>query len=265
MIKKIAIGLAVLVIAIAVGAYFLLSNIDGLIKSAIETYGTEATQAKVTLGGLKTDLRAGSLELTDLKVGNPSGFNTSEALSLGTVKVTLDTGSLGKNPILVKQVLIQAPKVTYEYAGNGGNLDAIAKNTQSYAQRFSSDQAAAKKDAPPSSGAKDKAAETKLVIEDLTVSQGQIGISHSALQGRTLSSPLPTLHLTNIGKDKGGATPAEVANQVIGRISAEASKVALNDLQKQLGDQLKGAIGNVGGAAGGLGGAADKLKGLLGK
>src|SRR3546814_1619733 len=73
---------------------------------------------------------------------------------------------------------------------------------------------------------------------DLVISGGKIGISAAALQGRSLSSPLPTIHLKDIGKDKGGASPAEVAQKIIGTISAEASQIAARDLQKQLAPML---------------------------
>src|SRR3546814_5889240 len=97
---------------------------------------------------------------------------------------------------------------------------------------------------------------------DLVISGGKIGISAAALQGRSLSSPLQTIHLKDIGKDKGGASPAEEAQKIIGTISAEASEIAARDLHKQHGTMLKDGAGAAGGTAGG---AAYKLKGMLGK
>ncbi|WP_341704505.1 hypothetical protein [Ferrovibrio sp.] len=265
MMKKIALAIAVVVIAIAGGAYFLASNLDGIVKAAIEKYGSEATQASVTLKGVDIAATEGRAGLRGLVVGNPKGFNTPEAMSLGDISVTLDIASLQSNPIVIKQVLIQQPAITYEFASGGSNLDVLQKNLQAYAAQFGGGGKSGGGSSPAASP-EDKAGERKIVIEDLVISGGRIGISAAALQGRSLSSTLPTIQLKNIGRDKGGASPAEVAQRVLGTISAEASKIAASDLQKQLGtllkDGLKDGAGSVGGAAGG---AAEKLKGLFGK
>lgn len=261
MIKKLALAFAIVVIAIAGAAYYFASNLDSLVKAVVERYGSEATQARVTLKAVELSPASGTGRLQGLTVGNPKGFNTAEAISLGDIQVALDISTLQSNPIVIKEVLITKPAVTYEYVGSGSNLEAIQKNVQAYAAKFGG--------GSQSSGAQrakgdktEAAAERKVVIERLVVRDGNIGISHAALQGRSLSSPLPLLELKDIGKDKGGATPAEVAEKVIGTISAQASRVASSDLQKQLGAALKEQAGNIGGAAGG---AADRLKGLLGK
>jgi uncharacterized protein involved in outer membrane biogenesis len=256
MIKKVALVIAILIVAIAGAIFYFASNLDSIVKAAIEKYGSAATQAKVSLKSVELSLTEGRGSLKGLVIGNPQGFSTPEAMSLGDISVSLDIGSLQSNPIVIKQVLIQQPAITYEYTGSGSNLQAIQKNVQAYAASFGGGGQSG------SAPAGDKGAEKKVVIQDLLISGGKIGISAAALQGRSLSSTLPTIHLKDIGKDKGGASPAEVAQKVIGTISAEASQVAAGDLQKQLGNLLKDGAG---GAAGAAGGAADKLKGLLGK
>ena len=260
MIKKLALAFAIVVIAIAGAAYYFASNLDSLVKAVVERYGSEATRARVTLNAVELSPTSGSGRLQGLTVGNPKGFNTAEAISLGDIQVALDISTLQSNPIVIKQVLITQPAVTYEYAGSGSNLETIQKNVQAYAAKFGGGSQPATEQGA-AGGKTAAAAERKVIIERLVVTDGKIGISHAALQGRSLSSPLPTIELKDIGKDKGGATPAEVAEKVIGTISAQASRVASSDLQKQLGTMLKEQAGNVGGAAG----AAERLKGLLGK
>ena len=78
------------------------------------------------------------------------------------------------------------------------------------------------------------------------------------LPGKTVTAALPTIHLANIGKDKGGATPAEVAEQVLVSISSNAARTASAALTKELGS-LKGLTGGAGGDVG------SQVKGLLGR
>lgn len=266
MVKKIALAFAILVVALAGAAYYFASNLDSLVKAVVERYGSEATQARVSLKAVELSPTAGTGRLQGLTVGNPKGFSTAEAISLGDIRLSIDIATLQSNPIVIREVLITQPAITYEYAGGGSNLETIQKNVQAYAARFAGGQPAAggggQSGTTAGSSKTDAAAERKVIIERLLVTDGKIGVSHAALQGRSLSSSLPTIELKDIGKDKGGATPAEVADKVIGTISAQASRVASSDLQKQLGAAIKDQAGNLGGAGGG---ASDRLKGLLGK
>jgi len=260
MIKKIALALAIVVIAIAGAVYYFASNLDSIVKAAVERYGSEATQARVSLKAVELAPTSGTGRMQGLVVGNPKGFSTPEAISLGDIKLTIDITSLQSNPIVIKEVLISQPSVTYEYSGQGSNLETIQKNVQAYAAKFGGGQSST------SASASQGGDERKIVIDRLSIEKGSIDISHAALQGRSLSSPLPTIELRNIGRDKGGATPAEVAEKVLGTISAQASKIASSDLQKQIGNLVKDQAGAVGGAVGGAAsGATDRLKGLLGK
>jgi len=275
MMKKIALAIAIVVIAIAGAGYYFFSNIDSIVKAAIENYGSEATQARVTLKSVRLSIKEGSGELSTLAVKNPKGFSSADAITLGDIKVALDLSTLQSNTIVVKDVTILQPSVLYEYTGGGGNLEALQKNVQSYAAKFSGGKTEPNKSAGDPAQSASKQPEKKVIIENLVIRDGKVAATHQALQGRTISANLPTIQLKDIGKDKGGATPAEVAEKVIGSISAAASRVATAELQKQAGDILKNQAGGLlGGATGGTagsstggssGGAADKLKGLLGK
>ena len=248
MLKKILIGVAalvvVLVVAVGGGLYYLYSNLDSLVKTAIESVGGDATQTKVSVKDVKLSLTSGEGTISGLLVGNPKGFSTPQSLSLGSVSVKVDTDSVKKmisdpkSPVLIKEVAINAPAITYERSATTGNLETIQQNVTKYAGIDQSKPAA-----KPSSGGKE---DPKFIIENLYVRDGKIAISHSALQGKTLSTGLPTIHLKDIGKDKGGASPAEIADKVLGAITQQASKVASIDLDKTLG-QLKGTMQNVGG------------------
>jgi hypothetical protein len=254
MLKKILIGVVAIVIVIGAGLYMLYSNLGGIVKAAIESYGSAATQATVTVDKVDLSATSGEGSIGGLFIGNPTGFATPQAMSVGTVLVKVDTSSIGKGPIVIKEIIITQPKITYERGATTGNLETLQQNVTRYAGAGKSSPAAtpAGKDEP------------KVIIENLYVREGQIAISHAALQGRTLSSSLPTLHLKDIGRDKGGATPGEVAERVLGAITQQASRIASVDLDKALG-QLKGAVGdqlkNVPAAAAPVG---DRLQGILG-
>ena len=53
-----------------------------------------------------------------------------------------------------------------------------------------------------------------MVIDRVTVSNGTISIV-TPLVGKALTAPLPTIELTDIGRDKGGASPAEAFKKIV--------------------------------------------------
>ena len=270
-------GVLTLAVVAAVAVTVLLSNIGSLIKAAVETYGREALQAKVVLADADVSLKSGQGQLKGLVVGNPKGFATEAALKLGEVKVVLDTARTTKDVIVLKEVLIAAPQVTYELASGGSNFDALQKNAQAYAQKMGA--GGAKKD--EKKGADNKDGGPKLIIDNLYVRDGRVGVSHALLKGKQLDAPLPNIHLKDIGKEKKGATPEEVGERLMASISQGARGAAgtLN-IDKLIGDASGLANGAAEGAAkaagdaaqgatkaleGAAGAAGDTMKKLLGR
>lgn len=255
-------GGAVLTLAVVVGiaAVVLMSNIGALIKTAVETYGTEAFQAKVLLADADVSIKNGQGQLTGLVVGNPQGFATASALKFGVIKVTLDTARTTKDVIVLKEVLIAAPAVTYEMASGGSNFDVLQRNAQAYARKMGA--GGAKKDEKKGEG-------PKLIIDNLIIREGQVGVSHALLKGKQLDVPLPNIHLKDIGKEKKGAAPEEVAEQIMSSISRGAKgAVGTLNIDKMLGDAGQAAKGAAEGAAKAAGeaaeGAAKALEGAAG-
>jgi hypothetical protein len=257
-----------IVVVVGIAAAVLMSNIGALTRAVVEKYGREALQAKVTLADADVSLKSGQGQLKGLVVGNPKGFATASALKFGEIKVTLDTARTTKDVIVLKEVLIAAPEATYEFASGGSNFDVLQRNAQNYA-RLMSPGGGAKKDAKKGEG-------PKLIIDNLYIRDGKVGVSHAALKGKQLDVPLPNIHLKDIGKEKRGATPEEVGEQLMASIGRGAqSAVGTLNLDKALseagqaakgaakaaGEAAEGAAKALEGAAGQAGGAMKKLFG----
>jgi hypothetical protein len=262
MIKKIVGVLIVVLLVLGGGVLYLGANLDGLIKKAVETYGTEATQAKVTLASVKIELTDGKGTLQGLKVANPEGFSTGDALSLGAVTLQIDPSSIkGTGPIVIQKIAITKPQILYEVSNSGANnLTRLSDNAKAYVKAQTGGAAPAAKTAAEEPKAKTKAAsnERKIIIDDLTIADAQVSI-HQALLPKPLSATLPTVHLTKIGAGQGGVTPAEAGQILLQAISAQTVQTAsasmmqeltnlkstgnLKDVGKEVGSKIKGMIG----------------------
>jgi len=257
MLKKILIAVVVLV-AIAAGAIYLLySNLGPILKAAIEKYGSAATQSQVKVDSVTLSASSGQGTITGLVVDNPKGFSTPHAMELGSITLAINTSTLTRNPVEVSAVTIVAPHVTYEQGDGGGNLQKLQQNVTQYAGGSASAKSPSGQAPKPGSspaqpgtgststpptgpsaatGAPSQAqAERKLIIDKLDVTEGQVTVAATLLKGRTLTTSLPAIHLTDIGKKEGGATPAEVAQLVISAITEQAAKAATSQLQQVLG------------------------------
>lgn len=258
MIKKILLAVVAVIVIAAVGFYFLYANLGSILKAAIEKYGTEATQAQVRVESVTLSATNGSGAISGVVVGNPSGFTAPSAFELGTISLQVDIATLTQNPVLIKEVVVAAPKVTYERGSNTGNLETIRDNVQRYAAAHAPAGGTGGSGSGGSTAAKTD--ERKVIIENLYVRDGQVLVTATALQGRTLTTKLPAIHLRDVGKDKGGATPAEVAQRVVGAIADEAAKAGLADLNRSLRELGGAAREQIERAAPGL---EERLRGIV--
>ena len=216
--KKVILGLVLVIIfAIAGGVNYVLSNLDALVKEAIETHGSQATQTAVRVDKVKIDLTNGAGAITGLTIANPEGFAMPYAFSLGEIRTGIDLQSLQHEPYIIDEITVLAPQVFVEINDdNKTNLNELKKNLTS---------------SSPSSASQDKTQaadetstdEPRLIIRRVTFADGNIKARVAALDNKEYQLKLPALDMTNLGGSK-GATPAELAREILNRLTDRASE-----------------------------------------
>lgn len=271
--KKIVIGGIVGVIAIvAIVFVYVFSNIEDLIEQAVEGVGTAALKADVSLDKVELSLTSGKGGLKGLTIDNPKGFETPTAMKLGQVSVQVDMKQTTPDKIVVNEVLILAPDVTYEMGTPLSNMDILQKNVNDFV----------KENVGESSGGSSSSSGDgpKVIIENLIVRDGKVNVATNfpGLEGKSLSGTLPDIHLKDIGKEEGGTDPAKVVDELISAIvagstnvigdlgvdemvkgAAEAAGAAAEEATKNIGAAAEGAAGKAAGDA--AEGAADAISG----
>jgi len=265
--KKILIAVGVLLLVVAGALIFAWSSLDGIVKTAIETFGSEATQTQVSVASVKIKLQDDSGSISGLNVGNPKGFADANIFQLGAISTKIDTSTVTQNPVVIDEVIISAPQVFYEIDKSGAsNLDGLKRNLAASSSPASSASAAEK----PAGGN-----EMKIIIRRLVVEGGQASMRIAALGGKQQSVSLPRIELTDIGKKSGGATALEVAqllsNAILKNVQGAVMGAGVDQYLGKSVDELKqnlqkGAMEKLGGAVGGSGDQiGGTIKGLLGK
>lgn len=245
--RKIAMIGGGVIVVVAALVIFLYSSMDGLVKKAIETVGSDVAGVPVTVSEVKIALTDGKASIKGLTVGNPKGFTSAHAFRLGEISVTIDAGSVTGNPIVIKDITVASPEVTVELGAQGSNLDAIQRNL------------AGKGGGAKTESASNGGADKKLVIDRLALTNGTVNLA-SPIPGAKTSAKLGDIVLTGIGRKSGGASAAEVAEMVLNSLVKASAKTV-----QSMG--IGSLVDGVSDKAGGLvpSGAGDALKGVFGK
>ncbi len=217
--RNIILGSMALIAALVVAAlYYLSSNLDPLVKTAIESYGSRIAGTRVQVDSVSISPRSGEGTIRGLKVANPDGFSDGTAFELAQFTVAIDLGSLSGEPVIIKQVLVSGPTVNLEANAEGEtNMDVIGKHAKS---------ASSGGDAQPDADSSPRNTPTKrLRIDQFTFQQGTVIADLAAVGAERYQAELPALYLENLG-GAGGATPAEIGKEVTTALSHAVSKVA---------------------------------------
>jgi hypothetical protein len=224
-------------IIVIVALYFSLNKI---VEKGITTFGSQITLTEVTLEESNISLFSGEGELKGLVIGNPKGFSSNNALSLDRIKVSVDVKSIFTDNILIKQILIDGPKITYELAGKKSNIQAILNNIDSPEK---------KEEKVEKTESKKKGSQKKVIIDLLKITNGKISLAMTGLGGKGASLEFSDLTMRGLGREKGGLTPKEAVFEIFNSLNKGVSGAVsvsggnLKDKTKNLLEGVKGLFG----------------------
>lgn len=202
------------VVAVAIGLTALMySSLDDLVKIAIETVGSEVTGTPVKVEAVEISLSEGRGTVKGLSVGNPPGFATPTAFQLSEITLALDLGSITNDPVVVKEIVVTAPKVTYEMGANGSNIDVLQRAIKARADGAAGKEKSVEQDGP------------NLVINRLAVTKGSVTLA-TPIPGAAASATLGEIALTGIGRNESGASANQVAEHVMSALVNSALQSA---------------------------------------
>lgn len=208
---------------LATGLLFIVATdlwLGTLVRTAVVETISPLTKTTVKLEDVHIGLLRGLVQLDGIEIGNPPGFTAPSAVRLGTVRVRLDPRSALSDTVVIDEILVEAPDVTFEGFPTN-NLSVIQENVTAAVPAGSSKPA----DKPAVPGSK------KLLIKKFALTNGRVAAS---VGGQSLRLGIPDIRLTDIGKETGGATPDQVASAVftaitrstVNAVTAQTNKAA---------------------------------------
>ena len=228
--KKLLIGI-LLIIGIGAGALFYLSsNAGGMIKDAVVIYTPPMIGADVELASVDLDAPNGTASLKGLVIRNPEGFKSEHAFKIANMALKLDVQSLTSDVIHINEVRLDTPDMIYEIGTNGNNVGRIQENVEKFVESL---------------GLESSDEELKYIIDNVYINDTKVKIASDLLGGRGASVTLPDLHIADIGKRENGAIATDVLKQIFGVVNASVSKVAQDEVLGDLAGKAEAAAGNV--------------------
>src|SRR2546422_10929051 len=233
-----------LVVALTmIGVYF-----NSMIKAGVEAVGPKITGTTVKLHAVDLSSFSGQGRLKGLVIGNPPSFQAASAFKLADAKVKVDLKSALSDKLIIEEILIDGPEITYEAGPSGSNIGKIQQNVAAFGKSV------APKDAAESKSPKKDPTQKKVQINDFILKNGKVSLSASMLKGKALTVRLPDLHLRDIGKESGGVMVQQAAAEVLmainksvvqsvagsGKLLEKAAEEAAKGLGSEAGKAVEG-------------------------
>lgn len=240
---KVGIGLVILII---LGVLAVSLFLDSAVKRGIETFGPRMTKVSVKLDNVSLSMLSGSGTIKGLSVGNPEGYKTPQAISVGSATLALQPGSLLGDKLVIHKIEVLAPEITFEGGFGGNNLSRILANVDEFTASGGTN--------APAKG-EEKGAARKIQVDDFLIRDAKLNVSITGMGGKSIPVIIPEIHLSELGTGPDGITVAELTKRVLKAVeqkAMEAANAAVSDitknatgLTKDLGKSAGGSVSNI--------------------
>lgn len=213
-------------VCIILVAFLILSySLDNLVKSEIESTGTEMMQTSVTVENVSISPFSGTGTIQGLRVKNPEGFESEYAIVIGSLDIAIDIGTLLSDTLLINEILIGEPALSVIQKVPENNLKMLMNNMDEAMAAESSSSSA-------------------MIIEHLRVENGQVTVTPNIGGERSASVKMESFVLENVGKE-GSSSTKQVVRQITAKLVDEAISAALSGQIDGLKDKAKDALKDI--------------------
>ena len=205
--KKILVVIVALLLLVGGGVWYFVSyRLDGMIEQQIEQVGSASFGARVSVGSVNTNIKDGSLTISNITVANPPGFKNKEAFSLNGIEAAVDYQSMN-----IKRVVIDDPDIVIEELNGVTNFSMMLAELKSKASN----------PAPAEDGKEQQI----IVVHHFRMNDTRAAFESSSMDHYS-NLEIDAVELKNVR-----GTPSEVAsaiaNEILNEVVSEAAKEML--------------------------------------
>jgi len=219
-------AIAVLIVCIAVLIHLVGNSI---LKTGIETAATKTLNVGVSIDDMDLSILGGKVSFQNLVVDNPPGYTHDKLLEVGNARIAVSIGSLLKDTVNIKEIMLDGVNVVLEQRGvTGNNLQDIIE-------------AIPKADTKPEGETK-KAAK-KLRIDNLEITNVTVKAKLLPIPGKadTVTLKLNPIRMTDLGSDDKLDT-AELSAKILLAIATGVAEQGAGILPEGMTDSMKATL-----------------------
>jgi hypothetical protein len=199
-----------------------------MIEHQIEEIGSRSFGTRVSVGAVTTDIRNGSLQISEITVANPPGFRNPNAFSLNNIEAAVDYASRD-----IRRLVIERPEIVIEEMGGETNFSKMLEELESQ-----------------DSGSAGSGGEEPVIF----VRHFRMNESRAAFESKSLDR-YTDLEVDAVELNDIRGTPTEVAkviaaevlNEVVSEAATELLKAQarkqFEDVEEKVSDKLRGILG----------------------
>jgi uncharacterized protein involved in outer membrane biogenesis len=204
--KKILSVIAVIVGVLIVGFIVLSLTIDGIVKSNIESIGSEMLKTSVEVDDVGISILDGSGTIDGIIIHNPEGFSDNPAVKLQQISMKFVLSTLLSDTVVITDIEIKRPELYFEQKATRNNLNTLKNNLGG-----------------------ETSAETNVVVDHLLVENGLVRLSADiGGEETTAQAEFERFELTGIGRQDNN-TMDQTMQQILEPILAKAIQVAIRE------------------------------------
>jgi len=184
-------------------------RMDSMIEKQIETAASTSLGTLVSVGGVNTDIKGGSLTISNVTIANPPGFRNKNAFSLNDIEAAVDYANFD-----IKRVVIEKPEIVIEEIGGETNFTRMMAAMEKQESASDPDPAA------------EGAEEPIIVIHHFRMNESRASFESESMDHYS-NLEIDAVELSNVR-----GTPSEVANVIANKILQEIASEAAVELLK---------------------------------
>jgi uncharacterized protein involved in outer membrane biogenesis len=202
---------------------------NSLLKTGIETAATKTLSVGVSINDMDFSILRAKVGFQDLVIDNPPGYKHDRLLEVADARIAVSTGSLLKNTINIKEIMLDGVNVVLEQKGvTSNNLQDIIKAI------------------PKSEEPKDqtKKGGKKLHIDKLELNNITVKAKLLPVPGKvdTVTLKLDPIVMTDLGSDD-KLDVAELTGKILLAIATGVAKQGVGILPKGITDAMSTTLG----------------------
>ena len=217
-------------IVLVLGAVaYLVWSLDARVARAIEEEGTRIVGTRVRVDSVDIDLRAGKGTIRGLRVANPEGYSSDDAIALKEIVLAIDARSIGEQPFRVTRVNVGDAVVRFELRSDGGS------NIEHFRRHISQGS-----ESPPEPGPAGES--QRFAVGEFAFAGGEVFIAQPGAPNPERAH-LPDLELHDLGGEQ-GASGGEIGEQIARAFTRRVLAVtASHQIGRAVEKELGGAAG----------------------